>query len=85
MTIGTSKVTGKGQVTIPADMRKSLGLGAGENVVFVEMEDWIMLRAEGKVQEALQPFKDRRRELGFTKAELLKEAREARKRRTKNA
>jgi AbrB family looped-hinge helix DNA binding protein len=85
MTIGTSKVTEKGQVTIPADMRRSMGLGTGENVVFVEMDDWIMLRSEGKFKEALQPFRDRREELGFSRADIMADAREARKRRARNA
>ena len=32
-------VTSKGQVTIPADIRKALGLGAGERVVFTRLDD----------------------------------------------
>ncbi len=32
-------VTSKGQVTIPADIRKALGLGAGERVVFTQLDD----------------------------------------------
>lgn len=32
-------VTSKGQVTIPADIRKALGLTAGERVVFTQLDD----------------------------------------------
>jgi AbrB family looped-hinge helix DNA binding protein len=32
-------VTSKGQVTIPADIRKALGLTSGERVVFTRLDD----------------------------------------------
>jgi antitoxin PrlF len=32
-------MTSKGQVTIPADIRKSMGLSAGERVVFTRLDD----------------------------------------------
>jgi len=32
-------VTSKGQITIPADIRKALGLKTGERVVFTHMDD----------------------------------------------
>jgi antitoxin PrlF len=32
-------ITSKGQVTIPADIRKALGLAAGERVVFTQLDD----------------------------------------------
>jgi antitoxin PrlF len=32
-------VTSKGQITIPADIRKALGLSAGERVVFTRLDD----------------------------------------------
>ncbi|MGH8461085.1 MAG: AbrB/MazE/SpoVT family DNA-binding domain-containing protein [Stenotrophobium sp.] len=32
-------VTSKGQITIPADVRKALGLTTGERVVFTRLED----------------------------------------------
>jgi len=35
----TSTVTTKGQVTIPLDVRRRLGLDAGDRIEFVEIED----------------------------------------------
>lgn len=32
-------MTSKGQITIPADIRKALGLVAGERVVFTQLDD----------------------------------------------
>ena len=34
-----STITSKGQVTIPADIRKALGLSTGERVVFTQLDD----------------------------------------------
>jgi AbrB family looped-hinge helix DNA binding protein len=42
-----SRITRSGQVTIPADIRKALGLTAGDRVVFTQAEDGtIVLRAK---------------------------------------
>lgn len=38
------KVTEKGQVTIPKDVRKALGIVPGDEVAFVETEDGYVLR-----------------------------------------
>jgi antitoxin PrlF len=35
----TSKVTSKGQITIPLDVRQRLGIDAGDRVEFVELAD----------------------------------------------
>lgn len=32
----SAKITSKGQITIPADVRRNLGLGAGDRVDFVQ-------------------------------------------------
>lgn len=42
-------VSSKGQITIPADIRKSLGLSAGERVVFTRLDDGTtVIRAKTK-------------------------------------
>ncbi len=81
MTFGTSKVTSKGQVTIPAEIRKNLGLEDGTNVVFLEVEGGVLIRSEKAIREALEPFDRRREELGLTREDLERDVREERKRR----
>jgi AbrB family looped-hinge helix DNA binding protein len=40
-------VTSKGQITIPADIRRATGLAAGERVVFTQLDDGtIVFRAK---------------------------------------
>lgn len=34
-----ARLTSKGQITIPADIRKALGLNTGERVVFTRLDD----------------------------------------------
>ena len=40
-------VTSKGQITIPARVRKALGLSAGDRVIFRLADDVVFLRGEG--------------------------------------
>ena len=81
MTFGTSKVTSKGQVTIPADIRKNLGLEDGTNVVFLELEDGVLIKSEKNIREALEPFDKRRKALKLTKKDMEREVQEERKKR----
>ena len=37
----TATVTSKGQVTIPKDVRSRLGIGTGDRVEFVEVQDGV--------------------------------------------
>jgi antitoxin PrlF len=46
----TATMTSKGQVTIPAQVRAALGLGAGDRVEFVELE-----RGKFAIMPANQP------------------------------
>ena len=36
-TMATATITGKGQVTIPAEVRQRMGLGTGDRIEFVEL------------------------------------------------
>lgn len=47
-----SRVTSKGQVTIPIEVRRSLGVGQGDTVVFVFEESGVSLKRSGSVVEA---------------------------------
>jgi AbrB family looped-hinge helix DNA binding protein len=57
--IGVSPVSEKGQVTIPKEIRDSLGLKRGDRVVFLEVGEQVVLRKakSGKLSEALQEQK----------------------------
>ncbi len=86
MTVGTSKVTEKGQVTIPVEIRRSLGLENGTDVVFLELENGVLIKSEKSIRDALGPFDERRKALKLKKKDLEKEVQEERKkRRVKNA
>jgi antitoxin PrlF len=43
MTMATSTLTSKGQITLPRDVRQSLGLEAGDQVDFVKVDDGFKL------------------------------------------
>jgi antitoxin PrlF len=46
-------VSSKGQITIPADIRKALGLTPGERVVFTRLEDGTTIM-RGKTRSILE-------------------------------
>lgn len=59
-------ITSKGQVTIPADIRKALGLSAGERVVFTRLDDGTtVMRAKSRsileLKGMLGPVRRRRK------------------------
>ena len=45
----TTRVTDKGQTTIPKTLREKYGIEPGDEVVWVEDEDGIMLRKKGEL------------------------------------
>jgi len=62
-----SRVQEKGQVTIPTDIRKQLGLKKGDLVAFVETEDGILISPREVVaMKALDKLGDILRENGMT-------------------
>ena len=59
-------LTSKGQVTIPAEVRKAMGLSAGERVVFTQLDDGTtvmraktrsILELEGLLKDAVKKRK----------------------------
>jgi antitoxin PrlF len=48
MALAQSKVTAQGQISVPVDVRKKLGIGPGSILEWVEEGDQIVIRRAGK-------------------------------------
>lgn len=74
-----SVVQEKGQVTIPAEIRKKLGLKKGDLVAFVETEQGVLLSPQEVIaSEALDQIGRILREKGLTLEELMESGRQIR-------
>ena len=68
MTIAHSKVTAQGQISVPAEVRRKLGIGPGSVLEWDEEDDKIVVRRAGRysfedVHRALFPTPPVRRSL----------------------
>lgn len=69
----------KGQITIPLEMRRKLGLKEGSVVVFVETEDGILISPrEVLTVQALNRIEQALKEQGISLEELIESGREIR-------
>jgi AbrB family looped-hinge helix DNA binding protein len=74
-----SVVQEKGQVTIPSEIRKKLGLKKGDLVAFVETEQGVLISPQEVIAaEALDQIGQILREKGLTLEELIDSGREIR-------
>jgi len=80
MHVGTSKVTSKGQVTIPADIRADLGLETGTEIIFIESDDAIVIRKAEDVLAMFGKVERKVRSLGITRGDVDKMVKKERKR-----
>lgn len=77
-----AKVSSKGQITIPVEIRKKLNLKEGDKVLFVEEEGRIILLNAGYVaiKEAQEVMKDEREKSGLkTEEDVLELTKKVRK------
>ncbi len=77
--VEVAKVTSKGQVTLPASIRRKLGLRKGSRLIFLEEGKEVRLIAGDDLEKRLAVFERRAEELGLTRHEvraLVKEAKE---------
>ncbi len=77
-----AKITSKGQITIPIQIRKKLNLKEGDKVVFITEGDKVVLENSTKlaINEARKDFKGLAEELGLeTEDDLVNLVREVRK------
>lgn len=53
-----AKITSKGQVTIPAEVRKALGLKQGDMLAFEVQADYVTVRRRPSLAEVLEKHRD---------------------------
>jgi len=74
-----SVVQEKGQVTIPAEIRRKLGLKKGDLVAFVETEQGVLISPQEIIaMDALDQIGEALKEKGLTLEELMESGREIR-------
>ncbi len=54
MIVKTVKVSEKGQIAIPREMRKKAGINEGDDLIIVQRGDKLLLETTNKIQERLQ-------------------------------
>jgi AbrB family looped-hinge helix DNA binding protein len=78
------KVTTKGQLTLPARIRRDLGIGEDTYLLAEEIGDFVVLRrAETRFLELSERFQREARRRGITRQELLRALKAARRRRVR--
>lgn len=80
MPIAHSRLTAQGQISVPAAVRRKLGIGPGSTLEWAEEGERIVVRRVGRftsadVHEAVFPAEPRPRTLGELKAGLRSHAR----------
>ena len=78
--VSTTKVSSKGQVVIPANVRKAASLKEGEKILAIAIDDTIILKkiVDKSFEETLKPVWNRVRRMGLTEEDindLIEEAR----------
>lgn len=77
--VEVATVTSKGQVTLPASIRRKLGLRKGSKLIFLEEGREVRLLAGGDLEKRFALFERRAMEAGLTRrrlSALVKEAKE---------
>lgn len=72
--VGVSSVSEKGQVTIPKEIRETLGLKAGDRVVFTSEGDRILVRRARR--KRLSQVLESQKPWGISSLEFQRKARE---------
>ena len=80
MEASTTKVSSKGQVVIPANVRKAASLKKGEKILAIAIDDTIVLKkiVDKSFEETMKPVWNRVRKLGLAEENidaLIEEAR----------
>ncbi len=79
MYVGVSKVTSKGQVTIPQELRKEDGIAEGSEVIFFKTQKGLIMVTEKELNSMFDVFSEKARQTEMTRESLEKEVRQLRK------
>ncbi len=76
----TTKVSSKGQVVIPANIRKAANLKKGEKILALAIDDTIILKkiVDKSFKETLKPVWEKVRQMGLTEEDINAVIEEAR-------
>jgi len=68
----TTKVSSKGQVVIPANVRKAASLKKGEKILAIAIDDTVVLKkiVDKSFQETLKPIWEKIRQMGLTEEDV---------------
>ena len=68
----TTKVSSKGQVVIPVNVRKAAGLKKGEKIIAIAFGDTVVLKriVDRTFEETVKPIWDRVRRMGLTEEDV---------------
>lgn len=68
----TTKVSSKGQVVIPANVRRAANLKKGEKILAIAIDDTIVLKKiiDKSFEETMKPVWDRVRKMGLTEEDI---------------
>jgi antitoxin PrlF len=72
---GVSRITSKGQVTIPVEIRENQGLVEGDQVVFLDSGNGVLME---KTDRLFAVFESRAKELGLSRKQLKAQLEEER-------
>jgi AbrB family looped-hinge helix DNA binding protein len=68
----TTKISSKGQVVIPASVRKAANLKKGQKILAIAINDTVVLKkiVDKSFQETLKPVWDKAKQMGLTEEDL---------------
>lgn len=72
MEVSTTKVSSKGQVVIPLNVRRKAGITEGEKLLAIALDDTIILKKiiDKSFEETVKPIWDRAKIMGLTEEDV---------------
>jgi len=80
MAIGTSRITSKGQLTIPQEIREKRGMKTGTSVLIVDTEEGVLIKKATDFKEIFKPFREIAKKEKLTRKKLAREISDEKKR-----